>query len=189
MDRLKVSTKEENSANCIISHSWELLKQSRLKIGCQGWIAWVRVSEILIVSFPPFIEDFVSYSWKIVVYQKHLLFSCVESFQVLRTVSVSFCASMILWQCNQKTLRMRRVNLSVCLSHHGGLRRASYQPKDPFWEQKDQMRMFFWRKGNKTVYFENNILTTWGLMKAPGLFANRSTFAFSYSCYSFVLDN
>ena len=85
MDRLKVSTKEENSANCIISHSWELLKQSRLKIGCQGWIAWVRVSEILIVSFPPFIEDFVSYSWKIVAYQKHPLFSCLESFHVLRT--------------------------------------------------------------------------------------------------------
>ena len=161
------------------------MKQNRLKVGCQGWIAWVRVSEILIVRSLPCIEDFVNYSLIIVVYQRHPLFFCVESFQVLRTVSALFCVCMIFCQYSQIS-GMRRIGY---FTTDGGLRRASCQPNEPFWEINDQMRKFFRRKGNKTVHFENNFYTTWRLMKAAGLFANSWTFAFSYSCYSFVLDN
>ena len=165
------------------------MTQSGLKIGCQGWIAWLRVSKILIVLSPPCIEDFVNYSLIIVVYQRHPQFSCVAFFQVFKTVSVFFCASMIFCQYSQKISGMRRIQSSVWLSHQGGLRRASCQPKEPFWEINDQMRKFLTGKGNKTVYFANNVYTTWRLMKAAGLFGNISTFAFSYSCYSFILDN
>ena len=116
------------------------MTQSGLKIGCQGWIAWLRVSKILIVLSPPCIEDFVNYSLIIVVYQRHPLFSCVEFFQVFKTVSVFFCASMIFCQYSQKISGMRRIQSSVWLSHQGGLRRASCQPKEPFWEINDQMK-------------------------------------------------
>ena len=120
----------------------------------------------------------MNYSWIIVVYQRNPLFFCVESFQVLKTVSVFFCASMIFCQYSQKISGMRRIHSSVWLFHYGGLWRASCQPKEPFWEINDQMSKFLTGKGNKTVYFENNVYTTWRLMKAAGLFANSWTFLF-----------
>ena len=70
-------------------------------------------------------------------------------------------------------------NESHWLFRHGGLQRGRGRTKEPSSQSNDQLRKFLWKKGNKTEYLENNVYTTWRMMKAAGMFASDSAFEFS----------
>ena len=73
--------------------NYQLVKQSRLKVESLGLSE--RNFNVRHREGKSSLEDFVNYSWKIVVYQSHTLFFSILSFQVIETVYVLCCASII----------------------------------------------------------------------------------------------